>query len=159
MTQWPVEDIVIGPFKGRWRFLSNFHESSLTYGGHRFPTAEHAYQARKAYRQEALFHQIKDADTPGEAKKLGYRARLPQDWDEAKVGFMTEIVTAKFCQNAHLARRLMETRSARNSLIVELNGWGDTYWGAGEDTGEGENHLGRILMGLRDTFGRLPGYP
>ena len=38
--------------------------------------------------------------------------------------------------------------------LIEGNTWGDTFWGVDKNTGQGENHLGRILMELRDHYNR-----
>lgn len=149
-TKWPTED-VNGPFRDDCdfhdkdlRFLSNFHEAPVDIWSHYFRTAEHAYQAAKADMQ--LFEKIKWAPSPGKAKRLGRQADLPPDWDVIKTGIMAEVVTAKFTQNRDLAGRLNRLEGP----IVELNWWGDTFWGADINTGEGKNVLGRILMGVRE---------
>ena len=59
---------------------------------------------------------------------------------------MEGIVRAKFTQNAGLAEQLIATGDRE---LVEGNNWHDTFWGADGKTGEGENHLGRILMKIR----------
>lgn len=142
---WPTED-VIGPFEGDSRFLSNFVPNSLRYDGTDFATSEHAYQAAKARNDPDLHEQIADSTEP---KRLGRKAALPADWDERKRYLMLEIVTAKFSQNPEYRDRLLETGE---QTIVELNSWGDTYWGAKSNTGEGKNMLGRILMGVRSSL-------
>jgi ribA/ribD-fused uncharacterized protein len=141
--EWPTED-VIGPFKGELRYLSNFYHAPLRYDGTQFQTSEHAYQAQKCQSVD-LYQKIAGSGDPSEAKELGRRAKLPSRWETKKRGIMTEIVVAKFTQNSHLGRKLAATEGP----IVELNWWGDQYWGAGIETGMGENHLGRILMGVR----------
>jgi predicted NAD-dependent protein-ADP-ribosyltransferase YbiA (DUF1768 family) len=35
---------------------------------------------------------------------------------------------------------------------MEGNSWGDSFWGVSLDTGMGTNHLGRILMDIRDQL-------
>lgn len=45
-----------------------------------------------------------------------------------------------------------------NKTLKEGNYWKDLYWGVDLRTGEGENHLGKILMQLRDYF-RSNGIP
>ena len=35
---------------------------------------------------------------------------------------------------------------------MEGNGWHDTFWGVDLKTGEGEKHLGRILMQVREEL-------
>jgi predicted NAD-dependent protein-ADP-ribosyltransferase YbiA (DUF1768 family) len=34
--------------------------------------------------------------------------------------------------------------------LIEENTWGDTFWGICK--GQGENHLGRLLMQIRDEL-------
>lgn len=34
--------------------------------------------------------------------------------------------------------------------LVEGNSFGDTFWGVDARTGKGENHLGKILMKVRE---------
>jgi hypothetical protein len=36
--------------------------------------------------------------------------------------------------------------------LVEGNRWGDQFWGVDLRTGLGENHLGKILMKVRDEL-------
>lgn len=60
---------------------------------------------------------------------------------------MEEVVRAKFSQNPDLARRLVDTCPRE---LAEGNHWGDTYWGT--VNGQGENHLGKILMKVREEL-------
>jgi len=146
--QWPTED-VIGPFKNDYEFLSNFYEAEFVYNGTTFPTSEHAYQAMKAHDEEELYEEIATAEGPDEAKKLGKKATLPENWADQKKYHMLEIVTAKFSQNPDIRKKLFETE---DELLVELNWWNDHYWGADSDSGNGINMLGRILMEVRASL-------
>lgn len=146
--QIPEED-VIGPFEGEYRFLSNFAPISLRYDGTTFSTSEHAYQAAKARNESKIYDQIAASSDPDEAKQLGRKASLPNKWHEEKKYLMLEIVTAKFSQNPDSREKLLETGE---KMLVELNTWGDTYWGAAIETGEGLNMLGRILMHVRSSL-------
>jgi ribA/ribD-fused uncharacterized protein len=152
--RWPTTD-VIGPFEDQYRFLSNFAPVGLRYDGREFSTSEHAYQAAKARGESELYDRIAVTADPDEAKRLGRRASLPSDWDERKRYVMLEVVTAKFGQNSGCREKLLETGE---EALVELNSWGDTYWGADIDTGAGRNMLGRILMEVRSAlrFNREP---
>ena len=62
---------------------------------------------------------------------------------------MGEVVRCKFVQNQVLAALLVRTHP--NSLI-KGNHWGDVFWGVDLSTGLGENHLGKILMTVRDQL-------
>lgn len=63
---------------------------------------------------------------------------------------MYKIVKAKFEQNDFILKQLIDTG---NIEIEEHNEWNDTYWGI--CNGYGENHLGKIIMQVRDE---LKGY-
>lgn len=80
------------------------------------------------------------------AKRQGRQVALREDWEEVKVGLMEEVVRAKFFQNPDLGKRLLATG---DTPLVEGNTWGDTCWGVDTRTGQGENHLGLILMKIR----------
>ena len=60
---------------------------------------------------------------------------------------MKELVLQKFSTNAELKDFLLETGEAH---LIEGNGWGDTFWGV--SGGKGENHLGKILMEVRQEL-------
>ena len=62
---------------------------------------------------------------------------------------MLQIVRAKFAQNPDLAARLLRTGDRK---LIEGNTWHDVFWGMDLNTGQGENHLGRILMQVREEM-------
>ena len=83
------------------------------------------------------------------AKRLGRQVELRSGWEEIKTELMLEIVRAKFTQNPVLAARLLATGARK---LVEGNTWKDVFWGVDLRTGEGENHLGQILMQVREEL-------
>lgn len=136
---------LINSFRGEFFFLSNFYPVIIWNDGIRYPSAEHAYQAAKTLvRTERVA--IAECATPGQAKRMGRKVTLRPDWDSVKLVVMKRIVTRKFSVPS-LAQRLKATSSAH---IVEGNTWGDRYWGV--CNGVGANHLGRILMEVRDSL-------
>ena len=82
--------------------------------------------------------------SPSDAKRLGRRVRLRNDWEDVKDKVMYDICIAKFMQNKNLAQLLIETGDA---TLIEGNTWGDRVWGVCD--GVGENRLGKILMQIR----------
>ena len=110
---------------------------------------EHAYQAAKASDPSAR-ELIRNASSPAAARRLGQAVQLPDDWDERKVEVMRGLVRKKF-ENPLLRSMLLATEDA---LLVEGNSWGDRFWGVCR--GQGMNHLGRILMEVRDEARREP---
>ena len=134
-----------------YTFLSNFYEAPVTFGGLTYGSAEAAFQAQKCLTEEEKlpFTQAR----PGKCKGMGRRVKLRPDWEQVKVGLMEEIVRAKFTQNEELKRLLLATGDKR---LAEGNTWGDTFWGVDLRSGRGENHLGIILMRVREELASNP---
>ena len=142
---WFVRNIT--SFRGSFEFLSNFYEAPVEFDGLLYGNNEAAFQAQKCLTQEE--RKIFTGMRPAKAKRAGRQVQLRPDWEEVKCGLMEEIVRAKFTQNPELAMRLLATE---DRLIQEGNTWHDTYWGVDSRTGEGENHLGKILMKVREEI-------
>ena len=138
---------IIQRFRLEYDYLSNFYPAIVCVDGLEFLNSEAAYQAAKCAKAEdrLLFTELNSND----AKRLGRELPARADWEEIKVQEMEKILRAKFTQNPHLAQFLVETGDAE---LIEGNTWHDTFWGVDLKTGEGENHLGKILMALRKDF-------
>lgn len=136
----------IESFDGPFRFLSNFHQVRITHDGISFTTTEHAFQAAKTLDFAARW-EISLLETPGKAKRAGRKLVLRPDWDEVKLSVMTELTILKFSNHAWLREKLIGTHGRE---LIEGNKWNDTFWGV--CNGEGQNHLGKILMHVRDLF-------
>lgn len=134
-------------FRNEYRFLSNFWPAPVTYRGLTYQSSEAAFQAQKCLTEE---EKLQFVHLPTNmAKRLGRTVQLRPDWEEVKRDIMEEIVRAKFNQNADLKSQLLATG---DMLLEEGNTWHDTYWGVDVRTREGENHLGRILMRVRQEL-------
>ena len=144
---------MIEQFREEYSFLSNFYPAVLTFEGKTYLNSEAAYQAAKCAdeREKEQFTGL----TADESKRLGGKVALRSDWDEVKQDVMRAVVYAKFTQNRYLAEWLLKTGER---YLQEGNRWNDTFWGVNIKTGEGENHLGKILMSLREEF-RKSGLP
>jgi ribA/ribD-fused uncharacterized protein len=138
-------------FNGEWAFLSNFAVSRIIVSGKAYATVEHAYQAHKAVRP-ADHERIRQADTAGQAKRLGRQVPIRDDWEQVKVALMELFVGRKF-QDPWMAEHLLATD---NRLLVETNTWHDDYWGdcvcAGHIHRPGRNELGKVLMAIRERM-------
>lgn len=139
------EKTKITRFIGDFAFLSNFYDSVIFVDGKKFQTVEHAYQAFKTLNAEE-FEFIRNAKTPGEAKKLGRKASLRSDWDEVKISFMKKFLIKKF-ENPFFLSLLLATDNAE---LIEENYWNDTFWGVCR--GKGKNMLGILLMEIREDL-------
>lgn len=133
---------MVDSFSGEYRWLSNFYPVTINYEGYVFRTVEHAYQALKCkfYHE---FLEVKNCETPGQAKRSARQKVMRDDWDKVKVSVMFYLLQQKF-SNPHLWSLLVATG---DQPIVEGNQWGDTFWGVCR--GKGENHLGKMIMAIR----------
>jgi len=138
---------VIDKFDGtEYRFLSNFYPAPVNFEGETYPTSENAYQAAKSldYDERRAFRGNVSAAL---SKKMGRELELRPDWEEVKRDIMKKIVFNKFKYHPSLKEKLLATGDAE---LIEGNYWGDTYWGV--CNGVGENHLGKILMEVREIL-------
>jgi len=140
-----TENNVIDSFRGDFSFLSNFYESTIYVDGERYRSVEHAFQAHKTLDPWSR-RLIREAKTPGEAKKLGKGVKLRPDWESVKVNLMRDFVRKKF-ENPFMRPLLLATGDA---ILVEGNTWNDTFWGVCKGTGK--NMLGKILMEVREEL-------
>ena len=138
----------ITSFRDDYFFLSNFYYHPFEFEGVVYDTAENAFQAQKAPKNEReKYAHVK----PNIAKQMGRKEKLPDDWENTKDGLMRRIVGAKF-KDPELMRLLVDTGDAE---LIEGNNWNDTYWGVSLKTGKGLNKLGKILMEVRNRLQSL----
>jgi hypothetical protein len=137
--------MAIDSFRGKYRFLSNFFPALCNYEGIVYPTVEHGYQAAKSL-DPVVRQTVMKALTAQEAKHMGRSIALRSDWESVKLGVMEDLLRLKFA-NREVANLLLLTGSEE---LVEGNWWGDTFWGVCH--GIGENHLGRLLMKIREDI-------
>lgn len=140
--------MAIDRFRGPHRFLSNFWYVNVMMYDLVYPTVEHAYQAAKTTNPEER-ERIRNAQGPAAAKRLGREVTLRPDWEDFKFFAMKTLLQRKFYIPA---LRIMLNDTGDEELI-EGNTWHDMIWGVcycRTHDGLGENHLGRMLMEVRD---------
>lgn len=143
---------MITSFRGEHRWLSNFwpcEKPIMLHGdSNEYPTVEHAYQAAKTFAQH-LRSEICAGDATF-AKRFFKKKQssIRPDWDQVKLQIMEHCVEQKFALGTKLLDKLLATGGIE---IIEGNKWGDVYWGQCP-LGTGENHLGKILMRIRDGY-------
>lgn len=136
---------MINKFVGEYKFLSNMYPCIIEVEGQKYPSAEHAFQAMKSLdSNDRLAMSV--CRSPEEAKQAGKLLNLRSDWEQVKVNLMYEILKKKF-SNPELAEKL---RSTKGEELIEGNTWGDKFWGVYK--GQGENHLGKLLMKVREEI-------
>jgi ribA/ribD-fused uncharacterized protein len=141
---------MIGPFRGKYYFLSNFSLSIIMYESIQYSTVEHAFQAAKTTLMTGRIA-ISNIRSPGVAKTKGRQLILRPHWDEIKIGIMTDIVRIKF--GIHELR--MKLLNTGDEEIAEINFHGDNFWGVCGKLENGQNHLGIILMQIRQEIREL----
>ena len=143
---------VIGPFQGEYSFLSNMYPCKIIYDGKLFRSSEALYQTFKIDPARTdWIEAIRLCERPEKAKRMvkkkdcPLKKYTPKEWNFLRLAWMRISIREKFEQNPDLMEKLLDTGDAE---IVELNHWNDTFFGRCD--GVGENHLGKILMNLRD---------
>jgi ribA/ribD-fused uncharacterized protein len=146
----------VSEFQGDYRFLSNFWPAEVVCEGITYPTAEHAYQASKSL-DPVERKKIAALKTPAEAKHAGEALKARDDWPAVKFKVMEDVDRYKFTHHDELRAKLLATGDAE---LEEGNTWNDRIWGISPpDSGQGENHLGKILMKIRSELKAAPNPP
>lgn len=137
-------------FHNKYRFLSNFHPTKISYKGFTYPSVENAYQASKT---DDMDEKMKFIDLPSnKAKKLGRRVKMREGFDTEKASIMKELNEIKF-KDEYLRRELLKTGTME---LIEGNVWHDNFFGSCECAKcagtDGRNVLGRTIMEVRDAI-------
>jgi len=144
----PIDD-----FRGDHRWLSNFHLCDIEYEGLLYPSTEHAYQAAKSL-DVGTRDRVRLARKPRDAKSLGSKLALRDDWELVRIDVMLTVTRLKY-EHPELRELLLATGKRQ---LVEGNWWHDNFWGDCRCDrplcrGQlGENHLGRVIMRIRDEI-------
>jgi len=132
--------------------FSNLYPRPITFEGKVFATAEHAYQAGKARKQEVR-EWILSAPTPGLVAMAAhglYTWDIVSNWSKIKFQRMRDVLHAKFTQHEDLREILISTGDARLVEAGNVANAVNRTWG--EVNGKGLNMLGRLLMEIRDEL-------
>jgi predicted NAD-dependent protein-ADP-ribosyltransferase YbiA (DUF1768 family) len=121
----PVEKLTL--FEGEHAFLSNDSPATVHLDGQAFPSVALAFNAAK---------DLHDRLRPG----------MQREWDDKRPALMRRLLRSKFA-NPQLRQALLNTGEKHLSHTAPD---ADPYWHT--PGGEGENTLGRLLMGLRSQL-------
>ena len=139
---------------GKWWFLSPYADFpiNLEVDGkfYTFPTVEHYYQAMKFYASDERFKNILNLKNPDDARLLTktpeYKINRRHDFDKNKFDIMEKGMRAKFCQNTDAADLLKTTGDA---ILIKSC---EVCYKCGFGEGSGYNHMGKILMKIREEL-------
>jgi N-glycosidase YbiA len=134
--------------RGLYGCFSNFSRHSFQLDGMKWPTSEHYFQAQK-FAGTPYADEVRCVDSPRKAAELGRRRDWPlrNDWELVKDEVMRRAVRQKFESHPDILEVLLSTG---DEILIEDSPT-DGYWGYGADR-TGQNHLGQILMELRDAM-------
>lgn len=129
------------------RWLSNMTYVNIEYGGIIYPSTENFYQAMKYKEKEVrtLVATLK----PNESKAYSRANKMTSlVFEEKKLQIMEYAQKRKYSQEPFKSKLL----ATGEVLLEEGNWWGDKFWGVDIKTRQGENHLGKIIMKIRDQL-------
>lgn len=132
--------------------FSNLFPRTIVFEGREFPTAEHAYQAGKA-RRDDVREWILSAPSPSLVAMAAhglYTWDIVPNWSRIKFDRMRAVLRAKFTQHQDLATLLVSTGGARIVEVARVVNSVNRTWG--EVNGRGLNMLGVLLMELRSEL-------
>jgi len=132
--------------KDTYGIFSNFAETPLVIDGTRYPTAEHFFQAQKT-KDSQEWSDIVRAPTPLDAKRLGRKVHLRDDWEVNKCSVMLWALREKATQCPEFRQALIDSGDAE----LQENSPFDFFWGTRRD-GAGRNMLGELLMDVRQMI-------
>ena len=119
----------------------------IVYDGITYPSTENFYQAMKYQDKEtrAYVATLK----PHGAKAYSRANKMTSFvFEEKKLQIM------EFAQKQKYSKEPFKTKllATGDVLLEEGNWWGDKFWGVDIKTRQGENHLGKIIMKIRDQL-------
>ena len=136
---------VINQFKGEYDFLGNRFGCRFVWQELQYSNAEAAFQSSKCVDES---ERKVYAGCSADKAALKGKDMLPfPGWEDARLDIMESILRAKFEQNPALMKKLTDT-GAR--ILINGNNKQETYWGVDLYSWQGENHLGKILMNIRN---------
>ena len=135
---------IVKEFRNKYHFLSNFFPVKIIIDGLKYNSTEHYFQSMK-FTDPRIQEKVRNTPTPSSAKKLAKKFRKREDWYEISLNVMERALRVKF-EIPELREKLIATDEM---YLQEGNRWKDTFWGVDLKTGEGQNHLGRLLMKIR----------
>lgn len=112
-----------------------------------FPSLEAAIQAYKCINDKEYVEKQLNADTPFTSKILGNKIKTPPNWEEIAPKISERLLKLKFSQHPNIKETLLNTGLSKITFHSKYDG----FWGI-NDSGKGENILGKQLYKLRNSY-------
>ena len=148
-----MNEIIIERSMYQWQLLplDNFSAFGFEMNGEYFQTSEHAFQYLKFIEtNKDIANKIKKSYSPNDARRIAHenkKYRLP-NWSKIKYDNMEKVLRLKALQNPIVKECLLNTK---DYVIAECCIDEDTDWGI-DNNNQGNNHLGKIWMKIRDDI-------
>ena len=141
---------MIHEFQGEYRWLSNMVLVDIELKDKIYPSVEHAYMSEKSNDNNWKKLCSQKNISGKQIKTYSKTIELREDWEDVKLLVMEYCLIKKFNQEP-FKTKLIETG---NQNIQEGNRWSDQFWGVDlkSNPNKGENHLGRLIMKIRDKL-------
>lgn len=145
--------------KGPNGWLSNMSPHTVFLDGQVYQTAEHLFQCLRFPGFPGIQNEINEQSSPLKAKGVAKKYRkLHPSTRENDLQLMRKVIRLKAIQNPDLIRKLVFSEGEIIEDSTNRPGGTGVFWGTALDADgkwEGENHLGRIWMELRDELRRV----
>ena len=141
-----IHTFTIDPYK----WLSNMTLVDIPLKGRTYPSVEHAYMSEKS-NDKGWKELCTQREVSGkQIKNFSRTVTLRPDWEDVKLLVMEHCLREKFKQEPFKTALI----NTGNQNIQEGNHWNDIFWGVDlkKDPNVGENHLGRLIMKIRDEI-------
>jgi len=136
---------MINGFNEKYAFLSMYYPSQLTYDNITYNCLATAFLGNLV--TDITQKKMIAKSAPSRATIMVVNSDEKKNLSEEKqLELMYELCKIKFSDES-LKKELLNTN---NEELVNFTTWNNTFWGI--TNGEGKNHLGKILMRIRDEF-------
>lgn len=149
----------ITQFRGEYSWLSNFFPVDVILHPEDlnepiiFPSVENAYQAGKCSNSTDMLNFVDI--TPAEAKKLSrlkkYKTKQFKKTTNFEL-FKLELMYGLLVQKYNIEPFKSLLIATGDCYIQEGNLWGDMFFGYCLKTNQGKNHLGHMIMNIREKI-------
>lgn len=141
------------------RWLSNMAYVNIEHEGIVYPSTENFYQAMKYYKESSVVNPATEklvnirrfiaSLPPTESKKFSRLHPMTNEFFEVNKLHVMQIAQRKKYAQEPFKSKLLATGSMH---LEEGNWWRDSFWGVDIKTRKGENHLGKIIMCVRQAL-------
>lgn len=135
-------------FIGNYSWLSNFEPVDIVLDGKIYPSVEHAYMSAKSNDYGWKEFCSDPSNSASIVKRKSKFVHLVDNWGELRLKVMEECLIQKFSKEPFRSK-LIDTGS---TYIREGNYWNDRFWGYCLKTNIGTNHLGKLIMKIRNNL-------